>query len=189
MLLVLGHVVLFDKILEKIGIKATSARDDELSDAELTEQIRLCRQQGQDSRALKLMLLISERHYNRDELDQAEQRYQEALKIAREINDSEKMSTILMNLGSFAAGRKMPEKAQEYYKEALSIARRSGDQDNVCSLLTNLGLLAHKQGDLDTARTYLKEGWIVAHHSGNFQVIEFLKAKRHELPLEFGSAS
>ncbi len=173
-----GQTMLWGRFFDKLGLKYGQQRDENLSDIDLIGKLEAVRREGDRARALKLLLILGGRVYNRGEHNQAEQFYLEGLELARQLDDQEKISLILINMGSFAAQRADSKLAFSFYTEALDIARRLCDKDNVCYLLANLGTLAQKQGKLEEAHDLYKEGIIVAVRAGNHRIANHIKPKK-----------
>jgi len=87
---------------------------------------------------------------------------EEALNIAREIGDSEKLCTLLINLGVTEGERGNHQKAEIYFQEALQYARQIGHREWMSLLYSNLGDAESEMGDYVKAETYFQEGLNVA---------------------------
>ncbi|HEX6387335.1 MAG TPA: tetratricopeptide repeat protein [Anaerolineae bacterium] len=89
---------------------------------------------------------------------EAEAQYEEALALAREGGDQEKLSHLLRALGVLAARRGDYGLADAYYKEGLSLARELGHGGIVSNFLRGLGVQAYIRGDFARAEAFYEEG-------------------------------
>ncbi|TFI52508.1 tetratricopeptide repeat protein [Mastigocladus laminosus UU774] len=78
----------------------------------------------------------------RQEYAEAEQLYQDALAIYRELGDEDMETNALNNLGNVARSQGQYDRAESYYKQALAIAEKLGNKELIASWCGNLGLLA-----------------------------------------------
>ena len=88
---------------------------------------------------------------------EAQQSYQTALKLRREIGDKSGTSTILINLASMLnenLGR--PDEALPLLREALQIRRDAGNPNGEALVLSNIGSVYMSKGDFSEAQTYFE---------------------------------
>ncbi len=94
----------------------------------------------------------------RGDYEQAEQAMQEGLRLARNLDFSDKARDALSILGEVALVHGDCEQAERYLQEALGLARQFGNPDFVTRVLTSLGALARVREDYAQAEHYLQEG-------------------------------
>jgi predicted ATPase len=105
----------------------------------------------------------------RGELDQARVLYEEALVLARSVDDGWLLSAALNNLGDIHVREGSYEKARELFEESLAIGEARGDVDRRARELSALGLVAQKLGDLRGSRDYFRQSLMVAAELGLIQ--------------------
>jgi predicted ATPase/class 3 adenylate cyclase/DNA-binding CsgD family transcriptional regulator len=96
-------------------------------------------------------------------LDQAQQ----ALVIARELNDAALLARALTACGEVAAYSENPEVARPYFAEAVGLARAIGDRWRLSQILPWQGASAVMAGDPIAARAAAEEGRVVADEVGD----------------------
>ncbi len=89
---------------------------------------------------------------------EAEAKYEQALTVVREANDSESHSHLLRALGVLSARRGDYVLADAYYKEGLTLARKLGQGGSVSNFLRGLGVQAYMRGDFARAEAFYEEG-------------------------------
>ena len=98
----------------------------------------------------------------------AQDYFQEAINIARELNERTLESRSLNNMGNcFAYVQRDYYQALNYYKQAYAIMEEIGDRYGLGLELANLGWLYGLLGDFLTARKYHEQALIVAREVGN----------------------
>jgi predicted ATPase/class 3 adenylate cyclase len=105
----------------------------------------------------------------RGELDRARVIYEEALVLARSVDDGWLLSAALNNLGGIYVREGSYEKARELFAESLAIGEARGDVDRRARELSALGLVAQKLGDLTGSRDYYRQSLTVAAELGLVQ--------------------
>lgn len=105
--------------------------------------------------ATRLRGVIAEQ---RDDLDEAERLYTEALVAYRELGDEGSVAIVLSDLGGVARKRGGYDRAEEYYQEALAIDEKRGDKEGQANWSGNLGRLAWDLGrPAEALRWYERE--------------------------------
>jgi tetratricopeptide (TPR) repeat protein len=95
---------------------------------------------------------------SRGDYIQSEKYLEEALKLARQVGDRERICTILINLGVTAGEQGKHAREEVYYQEGLDLARQIGHKEWISLLLINLGNVANIRGNHEQAEVYLQEG-------------------------------
>ena len=72
----------------------------------------------------------------------AEQLFQDALVIWRDLKDDHWIAIVLSDLGGLERRRKQYDKADQYYREALALAEKQNFKETQANISSNLGLLA-----------------------------------------------
>jgi len=100
-------------------------------------------------------------------LDEARQRYEQALAFARELQSVNARGSIASNLGTihYTAGRL--EAAEKAYEEALAFAQASGDRRVQGNALSNLGVIDNDRGDTARAVERLQAALEIGRAIGN----------------------
>ena len=99
--------------------------------------------------------------------DEALDRYQESLKLAKAIGDRAGEGATLNNLSQVYRARGDYETALRYLEEALAIQRAIGDRAGEGATLNNLSRIYHARGDDDTALRYLEESLAIRRAIGD----------------------
>jgi non-specific serine/threonine protein kinase len=97
--------------------------------------------------------------------------HEEALDIARELNDPRTIAFTLGNLGTVARSLGEDETARRLFEEVLAIHRERGTPGEVAGILTNLGILAARQGEDERALALFEEALARIRQLGNRQGI------------------
>lgn len=116
-------------------------------------------------------------------LDQAKIYYEQALRLADELESDEFLSQILDKIGSIYHKRGDFDKALKYYNRALEIDNKVGDLKGVGEDLSHIGLIYYTQDELDKALDYLRKAiqihrsigynYGVGKHLGHIGLIHF----------------
>jgi tetratricopeptide (TPR) repeat protein len=113
-------------------------------------------------RASRLSLTYGAALQRIGQLDAAEQAYQEALTIRRELTDRKGEGAVLAALGQVARARGQLEAAEGYYQQALAIDREEQDRRGEGVDLYSLALIAEAHGDLERAEALQRESLGIA---------------------------
>ncbi|MCC6790566.1 MAG: tetratricopeptide repeat protein [Thermomicrobiales bacterium] len=87
--------------------------------------------------------------------------YEEALGIARELNDAQTIARALNNLGVVAQDQGNYERAQELGEESLALFRAAGDRIRIAAALNNLGIVSRRKGDPERATELFEESLVI----------------------------
>lgn len=82
--------------------------------------------------------------------------YEQALDVARSVDDRLATATILRGLGTVAHGQGDRERALSAYRESLALCRAIGDRAGEATALANLGLIAWQYGEPAAGREQLE---------------------------------
>ena len=94
---------------------------------------------------------------------------EQSLAIAREIDDRQRIASVLQPLGMVALGRGDVEAARGYLSEALSMAREIGNPREVAAALNALAQLHRVTGDLDAAEPLYRQVQEITHELGDYE--------------------
>jgi class 3 adenylate cyclase/tetratricopeptide (TPR) repeat protein len=99
--------------------------------------------------------------------DDAQERFDRALRVFRELGDLEGQGHVLHTAGRFAAQRGDYEEARRCFEDSLHIRLELGDKPSIGGLYSNLGIIAEYLGDLDRARALHEQGVAVRLEAGD----------------------
>jgi tetratricopeptide (TPR) repeat protein len=102
-------------------------------------------------------------------LDEGHEDLQQALVLAREVNDRQLEGRTLRRMGGWADSQGKPAEAERYYSQALPIAQQEEDTIEETGILRALGVLAMTAGRLEVAREYYEQALALARKVGNRQ--------------------
>ena len=97
-----------------------------------------------------------------NDYQEEEQRYQQALRLGREIGDRRTIAHTLFRLGRLAFQRGEYGKARRYLDESLVVAKDGNQLAFVVDVLNQLGTLAEAVGDLEAASDYFEQSMEIA---------------------------
>ena len=103
------------------------------------------------------ILYEAEMLYRTGDYEQAMEKFQQSLKLAREINDKSGIATLLNNIGEIYYARGEYDKALRYYEEALAIGRELRDKSGIATRLNNIGGIYYARGEYDKALKNIQE--------------------------------
>jgi class 3 adenylate cyclase/tetratricopeptide (TPR) repeat protein len=127
-----------------------------------TAGLALKRQLGDQAGEGESLYLLAGACRHLDEMDRAQQFYEEALAVAREVGDAEAECHRLNGLGTFYWGLGALKRAQEHLEMALSVARHSGNRQGEGISLGNLGLIYAARGEYEWALSCFDRGLEIA---------------------------
>jgi tetratricopeptide (TPR) repeat protein len=101
------------------------------------------------------------------QVERAIEYYEQALKIAREIEDRKGEGADIGNLGIAYCSLGQVERAIEYYEQAIKIAREIEDRRQEGNNLGNLGSAYYSLGEVERAIEYFKQALKIAREIGD----------------------
>jgi tetratricopeptide (TPR) repeat protein len=111
--------------------------------------------------------------YFEGEFVAAQDVFDEALAIRRELGDKSGIANALNNLGIVVYSQGNFIKAQVLYEESLAICRELGEKWIMAHVLLNLGHVAYGQGDYAGARALYEEDLMICHELGDKDGLAF----------------
>ncbi|MGB0387447.1 MAG: tetratricopeptide repeat protein [Ardenticatenaceae bacterium] len=100
--------------------------------------------------------------YKREQYEDALNYYQQALLVARRIEDRAGEESTLTNIGRVYYRQELYEDALQSYQEALEIAREVGNRTAEATTLTNIGRVYHRKGSYEQALDSYQQAWLIA---------------------------
>lgn len=97
-------------------------------------------------------------HLRQGDIQEAQDRFQSALALCREVDDREGEGEVLWSLAQVAEQQQATEPALGYYESAAEIMAGVGNVTGQANARQAQGLLAWQAGQLDRAREYLEQG-------------------------------
>ncbi len=110
---------------------------------------------------------IGGRLFNKGELDEALNNYQEAIKIHEKLGELRGKGINLNNIGFILNKKGKIDEALRNYKEALDIADQLNDFKAKAIRLTNIGEILYEKGELDNALKNIQEALKINEQLGN----------------------
>ncbi len=107
----------------------------------------------------------------RGKVDSALSYYQEALVIARDLEQLNAQGTIINNIAAIYKDKGLIEKALEMYDQSITLKKESGDKHGLASTYNNIGLIYQNQGQIDEALSYYNQSLRIDDSLGNIQGI------------------
>jgi len=95
--------------------------------------------------------------FRQGDLARARQVTEEALALARELDDQDEVTRCIGTLGNIAVGEGELDRAVELYEEAAERSRVSGHRSRLAVILANLGSIAGQREDAETSALYARE--------------------------------
>jgi predicted ATPase/DNA-binding SARP family transcriptional activator len=120
-----------------------------------TEALAIGRLLGDDEQTARALNELGYSHYQQEDYDAALHELNEALSLARQLDNPAFTAGVLISLGEVQ--RERGEDAAPSYAEALKLHRQTGNDVGVASALGSMGDFAAQNGDLVGARAHLKE--------------------------------
>ena len=105
--------------------------------------------------------------FRRGELDVAEQQYEEALGLFRELGDEAEIGRAVAELGAVAIARGDLDRASALYEESVPIFRGQGNDVRLAVALSNLGAIANMRKDAESAIGYFDDAIALARRTGD----------------------
>jgi predicted ATPase/class 3 adenylate cyclase/Tfp pilus assembly protein PilF len=105
--------------------------------------------------------------WEREELGQATQLFEEILALSREMSDIWLIATSLSNLALVSHSRGDSERATELYEESMDLFRELGDKQSLARCLNDLGMVVYSQDDLGRAAQLTEEAVALFRELGN----------------------
>lgn len=105
--------------------------------------------------------------FRKENFYQAEQKWEQALKIAKSIGDKEKTVDILTSLGTACRRLGNNMNAIFHYEEALKICKEIGDKCYIGNIYLGLGDACLKLGDYGKSKSYLEDALEVYNKTGS----------------------
>jgi tetratricopeptide (TPR) repeat protein len=96
---------------------------------------------------------------------------EECLAIARELDDKERVASVLQPLGLAALGQGSRSAARGYFEEALALARELGNRRELAAALNALAQLHRMEGELDKAEPLYHDVLALARELGDRESI------------------
>lgn len=109
--------------------------------------------------------------YLTGDIEEAYSHCQKALTLAHRLEDTHRITGLLVYRGAIEENRGQDEAAFHTWQEGLDLARSVGNLERINFLLTNLGMIAAKLDKNEYAEAYLREGLELARKLGNTMVI------------------
>lgn len=119
------------------------------------------------SRQADILWKMGDVHRNLGEWAEARADYEEALRLARELNEPRTIAGLLDNLGLLAQNAGDLSEARRLYSESLDLERELGDKWGISVILHQLGWLAQGKGSLNEARRLYDESLSLARELGD----------------------
>ena len=101
-------------------------------------------------------------HYHLSNYDSAEAYCNEALDLARQIDDEKSQSAFLQFLALIAEDRGDLKRAEELYRRAIIAAQAVDDRRRLCGLLLNLGVISDEYGKYEESRGLYEQSLALA---------------------------
>ncbi len=96
---------------------------------------------------------------------------EQSLAIAREIDDRQRIASVLQPLGMAALGRGDVEAARGYLDEALSMAREIGNRREIAAALNAVAQFHRVTGDLDAAEPLYRQVQEITQELGDYETM------------------
>jgi signal transduction histidine kinase len=95
-------------------------------------------------------------------MDSAVITFEQAIPVARQLNDTLRVARITANIGNVYLHKKDRVKAIEYYLQSASIWETCADQNRLAALYSNIGWLFTEQKEYDKAIEYGNKAYVLA---------------------------
>lgn len=137
-------------------------------------------------------------YYVKSDFSKALKNYEQAHKIAQELNNLKRVANTLSNMGIIYQSTGQPAKALKYYNKSLSLHKTAKNKKGIGSSLTNIGIIYDDLGDHEKAIDYHLEALDIYKEIGNFRGIpyalhnigtNYLKSEDYENALKYNLLS
>ena len=125
-------------------------------------------------------------YYQLGQIDRAENMFQEALRMFREIGAIDGITTVSSNLGDVFLARGNLDSAEHALSDALPGYKEMGDKDGIALTLNDLGEVARRRGELDKALTNLDQAQTVAQAADDKSAIAYVLSGRGDVLTDRG---
>jgi tetratricopeptide (TPR) repeat protein len=144
------------------NIGAIHARQDNTNDAiEYTKQaIGIARELGDTANANRWLSNLAS-FYDGGDAKQANELFQEILKVSREIGDAKTEAMVLMNIGNRRQQDGRYDESKKLYEQALNLSQEIGDRRFEASALLNLGRWHLLQKRFQEAANHLQAAYMI----------------------------
>ncbi|HEX8493755.1 MAG TPA: tetratricopeptide repeat protein [Pyrinomonadaceae bacterium] len=109
------------------------------------------------------------REGSKESLEQAIQKFEEALKFFESVNDASGKALMLANIGVIYSSLGEKRKALDYLSQALTLFRMVGDKEGEATALNNIGSVYDDLGEQQQALTHFEQALLLVRASGNRQ--------------------
>ncbi len=123
------------------------------ADADHNAALQIARTAGERRAEWHALLELGKLWASRD-YAQARSYYEQALELARRMDDPVVLAGSLNQMGNWHANAEQPRQAVAYHREALEIVEKSGDRQDLANTLDFLGLAHLLGGDLTASARY-----------------------------------
>jgi DNA-binding CsgD family transcriptional regulator/tetratricopeptide (TPR) repeat protein len=96
---------------------------------------------------------------------------QDALALAREIEDLPTLAHSLNRVGNWHANMEQPHLARQYHEEALAIFREQGDKSGLAATFDLLGMASYLIGDMPAGMGYYQQALPLLRQAGHQQAL------------------
>lgn len=105
----------------------------------------------------ELLIEMGNCHYQQGAYRDAQQRLEEGLRLARQLDNNRLMGQALHTLGNVTFDQGDYQRTKALYEESLAYRRLVGDKADIASTLNNLGILASYQADDAATQQFYEE--------------------------------
>jgi len=114
-------------------------------------------------------------YYYQADTEKAMDIWQEALRVAKPLNNKVFNASIYNNLAGIFADMKQNERAIEEYKKLLIAAREANNKPYLINALSNIGVVYNEMNESEKALPYLKEALKIAEEEKNDYFVAAIK--------------
>jgi tetratricopeptide (TPR) repeat protein len=102
----------------------------------------------------------------KEELDKADEYFQDSLKILK-LDNERKAAATLRNLGFLYKDKREWEKADEYFQQSLNVLEKVGDEHEIADAFNNLGFLYKDKKEWKKADKYFRQSLKILEQAGD----------------------